>query len=73
MPHNFNRRIEIAFPVVEPSLQARLKEFLELQLADAIKGWWMQPDGDYVRNPQGKDAVRFQEHYYESLQREERS
>jgi polyphosphate kinase len=34
MPRNFERRIEIAFPVVEPALQLRLKEILELQLAD---------------------------------------
>ena len=73
MPRNFNRRIEIAFPVVEPALQIRLKEILELQLTDTVKGWWMQPDGTYVRNPAGKDAVRFQERYYENLQLEERS
>jgi polyphosphate kinase len=73
MPRNFNRRIEIAFPVVEPALQIRLKEILELQLTDTIKGWWMQPDGSYVRKPNGKDAVRFQERYHENLQLEERS
>jgi polyphosphate kinase len=68
MPRNFNRRIEIAFPVVETLLQVRLKEILEHQLADTVKGWWMQADGSYVRNPQEKDAVRFQEYYYERLQ-----
>ena len=44
MPRNFDRRIEIAFPVIEPRLQAKLKDFLELQLADTVKGWWMQPE-----------------------------
>jgi polyphosphate kinase len=73
MPRNFNRRIEIAFPVVEPSLQCRLKEFLDLQLADTVKGWWMQSDGSYVRHPQGKSAVRFQEAFYENLQLRNRS
>jgi polyphosphate kinase len=74
MPRNFNRRIEIAFPVVEPALQVRLKEILELQLTDTIKGWWMQSDGTYVRTPpQGKEAVRFQELFYENLQLQERS
>ena len=73
MPRNFNRRIEIAFPVMETSLQTRLKEILELQLTDTVKGWWMQADGTYIRNPQTKDAVRFQERYYEILQVKERS
>ena len=57
MPRNFDRRIEIAFPVMEPALQQRLKEILELQLADNVKGWWMQPDGNYVRNPRREPAV----------------
>jgi polyphosphate kinase len=69
MPRNFKRRIEIAFPVVETALQRRLKEILDLQLTDTVKGWWMQSDGSYVRHPRGKDAVRFQERYYEDLQR----
>jgi polyphosphate kinase len=74
MPRNFNRRIEIAFPVVEPQLQKKLKDILELQLTDMVKGWWMEPDGNYVRR-QNKDipAVRFQERFYEMLQAEDRS
>jgi len=73
MPRNFDRRIEIAFPVIEPRLQAKLKDFLELQLADTVKGWWMQPDGDYVRTV-NKDhsGLRFQERFYEILQTESR-
>ena len=73
MPRNFDRRIEIAFPVVEPRLQAKLKDFLELQLADNVKGRWMQPDGDYVKTV-NKDhsGLRFQERFYEILQAESR-
>src|SRR5262245_54516831 len=73
MPRNFDRRIEIVFPVIEPRLQAKLKDFLELQLADTVKGWWMQPDGDYVRTV-NKDhsGLRFQERFYEILQAESR-
>ena len=70
MPRNFERRIEIAFPVVEPALQLRLKEILELQLADNVKGWWMQADGSYIREPNEKRTIRFQERHYEKLQAE---
>jgi len=73
MPRNFNRRIEIAFPVLQPALQIRLKKILELQLADTVKAWCMQADGSYVRNTRGKQAVRFQERFYEDLQIEERA
>ena len=50
MPRNFNRRIEIAFPVMEPHLQSKLKDILELQLADTVKGWWMEAGGSYTRS-----------------------
>jgi polyphosphate kinase len=73
MPRNFDRRIEIAFPVIEPRLQAKLKDFLELQLADTVKGWWMQPDGDYSRTlNRDPSGLRFQERFYEILQAENR-
>jgi polyphosphate kinase len=74
MPRNFDRRIEIAFPVIDSRLQAKLKDFLELQLADTVKGWWMRPDGDYVRSL-NKDlpGLRFQERFYEILQAENKS
>jgi polyphosphate kinase len=74
MPRNFDRRIEIAFPVLAPHLQAKLKDFLELQLADTVKGWWMQSDGTYIR-VSNKDfpGRRFQERFYEILQAENRS
>jgi polyphosphate kinase len=74
MPRNFDRRIEIAFPVLEPRLQSKLKDFLELQLTDAVKGWWMKPDGRYIRNlDQDMPGLRFQERFYEILQAESRA
>ncbi len=73
MPRNFNRRIEIAIPVIDPSLQNRLKEILDLQLADTVKGWRMQADGSYLRKASGKEPIRFQEYYYEKLQSEAHS
>jgi len=74
MPRNFDRRIEIAFPVIDSRLQAKLKDFLELQLADTVKGWRMQPDGNYVRRPNSdQSGLRFQERFYEILQAENRS
>ena len=71
MPRNFNRRIEIAFPILESPLQDQLKQILELQLADTVKGWWMQPDGRYLRRS-NDPASRFQERFYELLQSENR-
>jgi polyphosphate kinase len=74
MPRNFDRRIEIAFPVIEPRLQAKLREILELQLGDNVKGWSLRADGTYARiGNDDQPAFRFQERFYELLQAEERS
>ena len=66
MQRNFDQRIEIAFPVLDPQLQAKLKEILEIQLADTVKGWQMQSDGSYQRAPGGADSnSRSQDRLYE--------
>jgi polyphosphate kinase len=65
MQRNFDRRIEIAFPVLEPALQNRLKGILEIQLGDNIKGTWMQADGRYLRaKTDGSNGLRSQERLY---------
>ncbi len=51
MQRNFDQRVEIAFPILDPVLQKRLKDILDTQLCDNIKGWWMHPDGSYLRTP----------------------
>ena len=72
MPRNFKRRIEIAFPVLDPQLQAKLKDILELQLIDSVKAWQMEPDGSYQRKISTNAAgFRFQERFYEMLRAEE--
>jgi polyphosphate kinase len=72
MPRNFKRRIEIAFPILDPQLQTKLKDILELQLVDSVKAWQMKPDGSYVRKPSTDGrGFRFQERFYEMLRAEE--
>ncbi len=55
MDRNFFRRIEIAFPVLDPRLKRRvMKEGLRAYLLDNCQAWEMQPDGSYRRkHPRG--------------------
>ncbi len=41
MPRNRDRRVESAFLVLDPGFKTRLKQFLETQLADDVKGCWI--------------------------------
>jgi polyphosphate kinase len=71
MQRNFDRRVEIAFPVIDLQLQAKLRQILEVQLGDTVKGWSMQSDGTYVRTRNdGLSSIRCQERLYEIIRSE---
>jgi len=50
MPRNFNRRVELMFPVETPRLRDRLiHEILDIYLSDNVKARRLLPDGRYER------------------------
>jgi len=66
MPRNLDRRVEIAFPVLDPALQAQVREILEVQLADTVKARRLLPDGSSVRvQAVDQPPLRSQERLYE--------
>jgi polyphosphate kinase len=66
MPRNLDHRVEIAFPILAPPLQAKLHEILMTQLADNVKARIILPDGRSERvKAQGMPLVRSQEVLYE--------
>ena len=68
MPRNLDRRVEVAFPVLEPGLQRTIDEVLSLQLRDNTKAWDILPDGTSQRLARnGKAPVRSQEETYSVL------
>jgi polyphosphate kinase len=58
MQRNLERRVEVLFPIDDARLQAELRVFLDVQLADQRGAWDMQPDGSYIqrKGPGGKHA-----------------
>jgi polyphosphate kinase len=67
MPRNLDRRVEIAFPVLEPLLQSQIRDILETQLADTVKARRILADGRSVRiGAAGGPALRSQERLYEA-------
>src|SRR5208337_4763034 len=49
MDRNLFRRIEVAYPVESPELQARVAEDLNLYLADDAQAWVLASSGEYSR------------------------
>jgi len=50
MRRNLNHRVEVLFPVRDPKLVHRLKDILDIQLADEKKAHHLQSDGRYIRS-----------------------
>jgi polyphosphate kinase len=67
MPRNFQRRVEVMFPVEDEGLRERVTdEILAIALADNVKARSLRADGSYVRvetggKPPLRSQVRFME------------
>ncbi len=51
MPRNLDRRVEALTPVVDPDLQFRIDEILDVMLADDNLAWELDGDGSWRRVP----------------------
>ena len=49
MPRNLDKRVEIMFPVEDPDAKRQAKHILDVQLADTLKAYLLQPDGTYAK------------------------
>src|SRR5690606_13490003 len=50
MPRNFERRVEVMFPVEAPELRRRIiDEIIPTYLQDNVRARVLMPDGSYVR------------------------
>ncbi|HKY93324.1 MAG TPA: polyphosphate kinase 1 [Nevskiaceae bacterium] len=60
MERNLFRRVEVAFPVKDRKLRARVLEHLEGYLADTAQSWLLQSDGSWARAeaPVGAEAPK---------------
>lgn len=65
MPRNLDHRVEVAFPVLDPRLQAQIREVLELQLTDTVKAREILIDGGSARvRVSDSPPIRSQERLY---------
>lgn len=61
MPRNFQRRVEVMFPIEDPAGRKRImEEVLGICLQDNVKARVLQPDGTYIRVPAGEPRIQTQ-------------
>jgi len=68
MPRNLDRRVELAFPVLDEAARTRVIEALEAQFEDNQKARVLRDDGTYTRVSAGRaEPLRAQEYLYRRL------
>ena len=55
MYRNLNNRVECIMPVYDSNLQKRLKQIIDICLADQRSAWDLQPDGSYIHRQPDPD------------------
>jgi len=59
MPRNFERRVEVMFPIEDPAIKQRIvEEIVPIYLKDNFRARLLQPDGTYLRAQAGKDEPK---------------
>ena len=59
MQRNLHRRVETCFPILDPTLKARvIEECLDIPLSDNVQAWLLQSDGTWERCLPGEDVRR---------------
>lgn len=70
MPRNLDQRVEILFPVTDEKLKCQVMKIVDIQLADNVKAYLLQPDGSYEKvDKRGKTLVHAQEYFCREAQK----
>ena len=67
MTRNTTRRVEVAIPIENVDLRARIQEMFITMLSDNVKAREQQPDGTYVRlTPEENAPLNSQEYFFDA-------
>jgi len=58
MTRNTLRRVEVAAPILDKAIKARVIEMFDLMLSDNVQARLMRPDGSYSRRAPGEEEAR---------------
>jgi len=68
MTRNTERRVEIACPILDENIKARIMGILEVQLSDNVKARRLLPSGDYEAiSSLGKESFNSQEYFMDEV------
>ena len=63
MPRNFDKRLELMFPVEDKKYKKEIFQLMALYFKDNTKAWALFPDGEYRKKEAGDEKkIRAQEY-----------
>ena len=65
MTRNTLRRVEVAAPVYDSTIKARIRQMFEIMFSDNVKARVQQTDGTYIIPPSDKPPLNSQEYFYD--------
>lgn len=65
MTRNTLRRVEVAAPVYDSTIKARIRRMFEIMFSDNVKARVQQTDGTYTIPPSDKPPLNSQEYFYD--------
>jgi len=74
MQRNFDRRVEIMYPIIDPEIKEDIKEILDIYLSDNVKARELLSSGEYIRREinQGEEVINAQEVFIRKVKRKYR-
>ena len=64
MTRNTTKRVEVACPIYDPEIKARVIEMFEIMLKDNVKARVLGKDGIYIKRTSDNGALNSQEYFY---------
>lgn len=64
MTRNTVKRVEVAAPLLDPKVKAKVLEIFRIQMSDNVKARIQQPDGSYKKAEISQSALSAQDYFY---------
>ena len=67
MTRNTEKRVEVACPILDEDVKRQVNHYLEVMLADNIKGRNLTKDGNYIKRDQSEPLIDSQERFMKEV------
>ena len=67
MTRNTTRRVELAVPVLDKKIAAKISAMFDIMSRDTVKSSRLYPDSEYRKDPDSAERLNSQEYFCENI------